>query len=79
MQEEVSMIVFKVEAGVRAEIFRVGGSEPWQPWTTRTALTFSEPISRTRTSMVFEKNGWLLRVRIIDVMMHNGIRWRKLG
>lgn len=68
---------FKVEAGTWGEVCRDGGQ--WKPWVTTTDLLFDEPVRRTRTSITFRRGAWLLKVKVIDVWMHNGMRWRKMS
>ncbi len=69
---------FRIEAGTPGEVSKVNDRGQWRPWTTTKQLQFDEPISRTRTMVVFRDGRWLLRVRIIDVAMFNGYRWGKM-
>lgn len=73
------MVEYRVDAGTRGEVTKDDAEEAWRPWTTRRTLTFSEPERRTRTLVVFRSGPWLLRVRILDVKLNNGIRWRQMN
>lgn len=69
---------FRIEAGTPGEVSWVTDRGQWQRWTTTKRSEFAEPISRTRTMVVFRDGRWLLRVRIIDVAMFNGYRWVRM-
>ncbi len=73
-----TMQQFQIETGTSGEVTKVTERDQWQPWTTTKQLQFTEPISRTRTLVVFRSGRWLLRVKIIDVRMHNGYRWQAM-
>ncbi len=66
---------FEVRQGAIGEVAKMNDRNKWRTWTTTKPLSFNEPISRTRTSVVFRSGRWLLRVKVIDVRMHNGYRW----
>ena len=66
---------FEVRQGAIGEVAMISDLNQWRSWTTTKPLSFDEPVSRTRTMVVFRSGRWLLRVKVIDVKMHNGYRW----
>jgi hypothetical protein len=66
---------FEVRQGAIGEVAKVSDRNQWQSWTTTKPVSFDEPVSRTRTMVVFRSGPWLLRVKVIDVKMYNGYRW----
>ena len=66
---------FEVREGAIGEVAKVSDRNQWRPWTMTKPVSFDEPVSRTRTMVVFRSGPWLLRVKVIDVRMHNGYRW----
>lgn len=66
---------FEVRQGAIGEVAMISDLHQWRSWTTTKPLSFDEPVSRTRTKVVFRSGRWLLRVKVIDVKMHNGYRW----
>ena len=65
---------FKIQAGIFCEVRLIDDNE-WTSWTTTKVSRFNEPISRTRTHVVFQAGNWLLKVRTLHVLMFNGSRW----
>ena len=66
---------FEFRQGAMGEVAKMNDRSHWRTWTTTKPLQFDEPISRTRTTVVFRSGRWLLRVKVLDVKMHNGYRW----
>lgn len=66
---------FEVRQGAIGEVAKMSDRKRWRRWTTTKPLSFAEPVSRTRATVVFRTGRWLLRVKVIDVKMHNGYRW----
>ncbi len=66
---------FAVDRGTMGGVAKVVDRDNWRSWTTTKRLEFDEPVSRTRTMVTFRRGRWLLRVKILDVRMHNGYRW----
>ncbi len=68
---------FRVLSGTRIEVRRKAGQQ-WQGFTTTKTTTLDEPIRRSRTAVVFASRGWLLRIKIDDVQIYNGLRWVRM-
>ncbi len=68
---------FRVSAGVCVEVRKQAGQQ-WQGFTTTKTTTLDEPIRRSRSGAVFASSGWLLRVKIDDVQIYNGLRWVRM-
>lgn len=68
---------FRVLAGACVEIRKQDGKQ-WQDYTTTKQTTLDEPIRRNRSSVVFAAAGWLLRVKVDDVQIYNGLRWVRM-
>lgn len=66
---------FRVSKGSGVEICQVSDRSRWRPHVTRLESEFAEPISRTRTQVVFRRGKWLMRVKVRDVKIFNGYRW----
>lgn len=73
-----AMQTFRVKAGVHCEVVHVNDRRHWRSHVTKRQNTFDEPVSRTRTFVVFRSGRWFLRVKRADVMVHNGIRWVRM-
>ena len=72
------MLEFQVREGVVGEIAKVTDRSHWRRWITTKTITFKEPERRSRTTVVFRSGRWLLRVKISDVRMHDGVRWKPM-
>ena len=69
---------FRVRAGVEVEICKANNRADWFSFTTTRTNTFEEPLSRTRSTLVFRRGRWLLRVKPHQVEVFNGLRWLSL-
>ena len=69
---------FRVRAGVAVEICKANNRADWNAFTTTKINTFDEPISRTRSTVIFRSGRWLLRVKPHHVEIFNGLRWVRL-
>ncbi|QDV46312.1 hypothetical protein Enr13x_62210 [Stieleria neptunia] len=69
---------FRVSRGVRVEVCKANRRGDWVSFTTTKTNTFDEPISRTRSTVVFRDGRWLLRVKPHQVEMFNGLRWVRM-
>lgn len=69
---------FRVKLGIRVEVCRANNRVDWISFTTTKINTFDEPISRTRSSVIFRDGRWLMRVKPQEVEMFNGMRWVRL-
>ena len=72
------MQTFRVKSGVEVEICKANNRADWSPFTTTKVSTFDEPISRTRSTVVFRSGRWMMRVKPHQVEMFNGLRWVRL-
>ncbi|KAA5545447.1 hypothetical protein FYK55_07300 [Roseiconus nitratireducens] len=72
------MQMFRVPSGIHGEVRMANRPEHWIPYTTKMQSDFDEPVSRTRTTVVFRSGRWLLRVKRHDVQLYNGIRWIRM-
>ncbi|MCA9138247.1 MAG: hypothetical protein KDB00_15855 [Planctomycetales bacterium] len=72
------MQTFRIHADVQVEICKANNRAQWVPFKTTKINTFDEPISRTRSTVVFRSGRWLLRVRPHHVEIFNGLRWVRL-
>ncbi len=72
------MQTFRVGKGVSVEICKANQRTHWTAHVTRKVNTFREPISRSRSMVVFRRGPWMLRVKPHHVEMFNGIRWVRL-
>ncbi|MCO8124511.1 hypothetical protein NHH03_22420 [Stieleria sp. TO1_6] len=68
---------FKVAAGVFVEVCEVN-QRNWRSFKTTKENRFNEPISRTRSTVLFRSGRWMMRVKPDFVQMHNGLRWVRM-
>ncbi len=69
---------FRIYAGIHGEVAHVNDRSNWRPYVTTKENTFDEPVRRTPAFVVFRSERWFLRVKVCDVMLHNGIRWVRM-
>ncbi|QEF97244.1 hypothetical protein Mal15_12830 [Stieleria maiorica] len=69
---------FRIGKGIQVEVCKASNRAEWTPYTTTKTNTFDEPVSRTRSTVVFRSGRWLLRVKPHHVEMFNGLRWLRL-
>ena len=72
------MQTFRVKSGVEVEVCQANHRTDWSPFTTTKVNEFDEPISRTRSTVIFRSGRWMMRVKPHHVEMFNGLRWVRL-
>ena len=75
---EKAMQSFRVREGISVEVCKANNRSEWFAHVTTKESVFSEPVSRSRSVIVFRRGPWMLRVKPHNVEMYNGIRWMRL-